>query len=171
MRNRKTRPIGVDVRTYSRGDIVVSIELQKNGKGWTSEWWLSLYLEESTALLGTVAFPVYGVDEVEAWRTVGFMVDDVVNFITKNADGEGTLATKPRNEVKIDVGLAHIKAHRLTEKAYRKEEGLITKTTREYMFLANEIGYISAPAVVLAELDNTEVATIKRRVSRKIYGK
>lgn len=162
MRNRNAQNATLNIRTFARNTIVVSAELKEMGDGWSCEWWISNHLSESITLLGGVTLPVYGTNESEAWQKVGFMTDEVIDFVVRGSDGAGTLAFKPRKEAKSGVGIAHIKTHR----AVNGTNSLKNKQTYiEYQFLINEIGYLSSPAVALAELDKLPVTTIKKRVN------
>jgi hypothetical protein len=66
----------------------------------------------------------------------------------------------------VDVGLAHIKAHR----GICVVPSVSQQTALDYLFLVNQIGYVAKPAHVMAELEGVKLMTIKRRLSRSIYG-
>jgi hypothetical protein len=94
------------------------------------------------------------------------MLDDVLNFTLKNVGGASSLSKGPDKNSMVEVGLAHIKAHR----------GIFTlptvgkQSTLDYLFLVDQIGYVAKPAHVMAELEGVKLSTIKRRIARSVYG-
>lgn len=156
----------VSLETFVSKEIVVSQELVKSGNGYSVEWWFSTQIYQSITLLGTMALPIYGETEQDAKSRASFLIADAINFIVRGTGGTGILHTKPRTEAVADIGRAHLIAHReLGISGTLSEVALI-----EYRFLTEELGYKSAPAIILAELSGVPVSTIKKRIAREKYG-
>lgn len=166
MKTRTDAPRTVRVLTFVREDNVVTAELKKSDAGWCAEWLVSTNFKPSITLVGSMTLPIHGDTEEEVARRAEFMVDEVLNFILKNVGGTARLSKGPDKDSMVEVGIAHIRAHRgiSTLPTVGKQSAL------EYLFLVDQIGYVAKPAHVMAELEGVKLTTIKRRIARSIYG-
>ena len=166
MKTRKDKPVTINVLTFVRDNHVVTAELKKSGEGWCAEWLVSTNFRPTVTLVGSVTLPIHGDSEAEVSRRAEFMVDEVLNFILKSVGGSGSLAKGLDKESMVDVGLAHIKAHR----GICMVPSVSEQSALDYLFLVNQIGYVAKPAHVMAELEGVKLTTINRRIARSIYG-
>lgn len=166
MKTRKDKPVTINVLTFVRDNHVVTAELKKSGEGWCAEWLVSTNFGPTITLVGSVTLPIHGDSEAEVSRRAEFMVDEVLGFVLKNVGGSGSLAKGLDKESMVDVGLAHIKAHR----GICVLPSVTEQSALEYLFLVDQIGYVAKPAHVMAELEGVKLTTIKRRIARSIYG-
>lgn len=166
MNTKKDKPKTVNVLTFIKNNNVVTAELKKKGEGWCAEWLISTNFRPTITLVGNVTLPIHGDSEAEVSRRAEFMVDEVLSFVLKNVGGSGSLAKGPEKESMVDVGLAHIRAHREISML----PSVSQQSALEYLFLVHQIGYVAKPAHVMAELEGVKLTTIKRRIARSIYG-
>lgn len=166
MKTRNDESVTVNVLTFVRNNNVVTAELKKSGEGWCAEWLVSTNFLPTITLVGSMAIPIHGDTEAEVSRRAEFMVDDVLNFIITNVGGSGSLSKALNKDSMVEVGLAHIKAHRDICVLPSVSE----QSALEYLFLVHQIGYVAKPAHVMAELEGVNLTTIKRRIARTIYG-
>jgi hypothetical protein len=166
MKTRKDKSVSTKVLTFVRDNHVVTAELKKSDDGWCAEWLVSTNFRPTITLVGSMTLPMHGNTEEEVARRAEFMLDDVLNFTLKNVGGTSRLSKGPDKDSMVEVGLAHIKAHR----------GIFTlpsvgkQSTLDYLFLVDQIGYVAKPAHVMAELEGVKLTTIKRRIARSVYG-
>jgi hypothetical protein len=166
MKTRKQKSIPVNVLTFVRDNHVLTAELKKSDEGWCAEWLVSTNFRPTITLVGSVTLPIHGDSEAEVSRRAEFMVDEILGFVLKNVGGSGVLTKGPDKDSMVQVGLAHIMAHRgiCMIPSVTQQSGL------EYLFLVHQIGYVAKPAHIMAELEGVKLTTMKRRIAHTIYG-
>lgn len=133
---------------FFHGDLYATVELKDIGDGWVSEWWVSRNLrnELGVELLGYVRVPVYGNLKEDAKRRLGFIYEDVFNFLGIVAGGFGSVGAGS------DVASArkHAKAH--LQVWNDVIGGTKTGRTATMYLLAVDFG-VNNPAALIAEVE------------------
>lgn len=133
---------------FFHGDFYATVELKDIGDGWVSEWWVSRNLRNDLGveLLGYVRVPVYGDLKDDAKRRLGFIYEDVVNFLGTVAGGFGSVGAGS------DVASArkHAKAH--LQVWNDVIGGTKTGRTATMYLLAVDFG-VNNPAALIAEVE------------------
>jgi hypothetical protein len=78
--------------------------------------------------------------------------------------------TNVSKDVKVPLAIAHILGHRELRAKAGVDLGKGKTTMLEYQFMTEGLEYMSAPVHLLAHIDHIPWKTLRRRLSRAVYG-
>jgi hypothetical protein len=133
---------------FFHGDLYATVELKDTGDGWVAEFFVSRNLlnDLGVELLGYVRVPVYGEFKDDAVRRLGFIHEDVTNFLGAVAGGFGSVGAG--NDV--SGARKHCKAH--LQMWNDVVGGTKTGRTATMYLLAVDFG-VNNPAALIAEVE------------------
>jgi hypothetical protein len=151
---------------FSKG-VYVTAEVSESGSGYVSEWWVSRTLGNNLGveLLGRLVLPVWGEDREDAVRRLGFLYEDVIEFVSRSAGGFGDVG----NGGDVRAARKHCKAHIqiwIDILGNVGGEGIKSKTavTADLYLLAVSFG-VNNPASLISEVEVVGVKAIHDRLN------
>lgn len=145
--------LGLDHSHYA------TIEVHPSGEGFACEVWISARQTDVMYVVGSFSIPVFGADEAQAFQSTLRTLPKLLALVLDCVGGVGVPIGKPTSPVHaMDHGQAYVRS------GYLDHLSDIQRTAALYELLS---GFrITAPAIVIAQLEGVSARTIHDRVYR-----
>lgn len=146
---------------FMEGYLYATVEVTKSGEGWITEWFISRKFDDDlgVTVIGYFRLPMFGEEEDDVKRRIGFIYEDVVNLARDVSGGSGSVGAG--NDVKR--ARVHAKAHM----QYWLDMGIgMTKTEQTAVMYALGVDFgVNNPAALIAEVEVVGVRAIHERLA------
>jgi hypothetical protein len=150
-------------------DHCVSVHGSFDGKGYSSEWWISSKFAYDLQVVGNFNFPIYGATLEEVKQRARFILDDILMFTYKTYGGDGNIANwqLPVPSRREEIAKIHVRSHiTLLPKYYAN----LLERTAMIVKLLEQFG-VADVAKVLTDIEELDsVRTAHDRIARARAG-